>query len=53
MSIEANIGTWIDECCPKCGSQMLGNLNGAKWCSMVGCDYGLNLSPVRKVEEGE
>ena len=40
-------GHFINERCPKCGSGLLGNLAGDKWCSFVGgvsippCDYGL------------
>lgn len=36
---DENIGDWIDEKCPKCGSQLLGNKAGGSWCSLVGCDY--------------
>ena len=32
-------GDWIDERCPKCGANLLGNKVGDKWCSLVGCDY--------------
>jgi len=34
------IGDWIDEKCPRCAAQLLGNLEGDKWCSYVKCDYG-------------
>lgn len=34
-------GDRTDERCPKCGANLLGNKVGDKWCSMVGCDYGL------------
>jgi hypothetical protein len=36
------IGYWINEKCPKCGADMLGNKVGDKWCSLVGCDYSIN-----------
>ena len=35
-------GDWTNERCPKCGANLLGNKVGDKWCSMVGCDYGIN-----------
>lgn len=35
------LGGKINEKCPKCGADLLGNKMGDKWCSMVGCDYGL------------
>jgi uncharacterized protein (DUF983 family) len=34
-------GEWIDVRCPNCGSGLLGNEKGDKWCSNVECDYGL------------
>jgi hypothetical protein len=46
-SREDSEGHFIDEKCPKCGSSLLGNKLGDKWCSFVGgasipaCDYGL------------
>jgi uncharacterized Zn finger protein (UPF0148 family) len=33
------LGDWIDESCPNCKSQLLGNKVGDKWCSLVGCEY--------------
>lgn len=36
------IGELIDERCPKCGSPLLGNKAGSKWCSLVGCDYSFD-----------
>ncbi len=35
------IGYFIDEYCPRCGAKLLGNKRGDKWCSFVGCTYGL------------
>lgn len=35
------VGDWIDEYCPKCGAQMLGNKIGNEWCSSVVCNYGV------------
>lgn len=35
------VGDWIDEYCPKCGAQMLGNKIGNEWCSSVICNYGV------------
>jgi len=35
------IGDWINEYCPKCGAKLLGNKRGDKWCSFVGCTWGL------------
>src|SRR5437764_1031276 len=37
---ESVTGDWIDEKCPKCGSTLLGNRLGDKWCSFVQCDFG-------------
>lgn len=36
------LGEKINEKCPKCGADLLGNKVGDKWCSMAGCDYGIN-----------
>jgi hypothetical protein len=36
------LGEKINEKCPKCGANLLGNKVGDKWCSLVGCDYSLN-----------
>ena len=35
------IGNFIDKKCPKCGSTLLANKVGDEWCSLVGCDYGV------------
>lgn len=37
------IGDRIDEKCPKCGSDLLANKAGDKWCSLVGCDYSIHI----------
>ena len=34
-------GDWIDEYCPECNAQLLGNNAGDKWCSYVNCTYGI------------
>lgn len=31
-------GDWIDERCPKCGANLLGNKVGDKWCSLDGME---------------
>lgn len=36
------LGEKINEKCPKCGADLLGNKVGDKWCSMAGCDYVIN-----------
>ena len=38
-------GNWIDERCPKCGCQLLGNKIGDKWCSFIECDYSEDIKP--------
>jgi len=45
------IGDWIDEKCPKCGADLLGNKVGDKWCSLVGCDYSINAPEKVGTEE--
>lgn len=51
---DALVGNFIEERCPKCGSHLLANKRGDKWCSFIGgvsvaaCDYGLeSASPKR------
>jgi len=36
-------GHMIEEDCPKCHASLLENKVNEKWCSMVGCDYGLGF----------
>ena len=33
------IGDWIDEKCPICGCQLLGNKKGDKWCDFAKCSW--------------
>ena len=35
------VGDFIEEWCPICNAQLLGNTIGQKWCSFAGCKYGL------------
>jgi len=44
------IGHMIKEKCPKCGACLLRNKYLEKWCSMVGCDYGLNMPDGNRLE---
>lgn len=34
-------GQYIDEKCPLCGLQLIGNNLGEKWCGHLTCDYGI------------
>lgn len=38
------IGDYIDEWCPICKEQLLGNKAKHKWCSNSNCEYGLNTT---------
>lgn len=38
---EDYVGDFIEEFCPICNAKLLGNNVGQKWCSFVGCKYGL------------
>jgi len=39
------VGDWIDEKCPICGAQLLGNQNGDKWCSYIKCSHDGKTPP--------
>ncbi len=30
--------------CPKCGATLLKNLEGDEWCSLVTCNFGIDIS---------
>lgn len=34
-------GHYIDEKCPRCGTGLIGNDLGEKWCGHLTCDYGV------------
>jgi hypothetical protein len=35
------IGHLTEERCPECGAHLLANARGQRWCSLIGCTYGL------------
>lgn len=39
---EKEKGMLIDENCRQCGSQLLGNAQGDKWCSNIKCTFGVD-----------
>ncbi len=51
-------GNWTEERCPKCGSHLLANKRGDKWCSFIGgtsippCDYGCESSSTAAICDG-
>lgn len=46
---------WEGHRCPKCGATLIKNQIGDSWCSLVGCDYGLEESHADEImmEAGE
>lgn len=45
------VGDFIEEWCPLCNAQLLGNNIGQKWCSFVKCEYGLTTTTEREKEK--
>jgi hypothetical protein len=42
--VKSGIGRFSEERCPECGAHLLINDYGDKWCSLIGCTYGLKES---------